>query len=114
GEKRCAHWHKQLQERALQGRREEERLKCEPLRNKAVKGRQRGDRHTAYKKKGGGPWHKVDESRHLLHVPLVRRMEYGAGAHEEKTLEHRVVQGVVDAGGEGQGRKKRHLERGED
>ena len=88
----------------------EERLEEQPLRHEAVEGRQPAMATDAQEEEGGRPRHAADEATEAIHVARARRVKDGARAHEEQSLEGRVIHGMEERRGEGEGGRGKHLE----
>ena len=107
GQQRADRRHHDLQRPLRQLRTEQDRLEHQPFRDKAVERRKRRDRDAADEKDERGQRHAVDEAAELLHVPLARRRQHGAGAEEQQALEERMIENVKQRRGEGQRRGER-------
>ncbi len=92
--------HQHVDERLRQAGREQERLQQQPLGDEAVERRQPGDRERADQRQPRDPGHPVDQAAQLAEAALLRRVQHRAGGEEEQALEERVVERVVEHGGQ--------------
>jgi hypothetical protein len=84
------------------------RLQQQPLGYKAVQRRQPRDRQRPDQRQPRHPRHAPDQAAEPAEVALARCVQHRTGGEEQQALEHRVVQAVVQRGGERQRRGRAH------
>ena len=91
----------------------QQRLVRQPFADEAVERRQAGNGHRADQKTERRHRHAADEPAHLFHVARARGLQNGAGAQKQQALEDGVVQRVVEARDQRDGRQRGMAERAE-
>ena len=110
-----------MQRGLRQGRRGDDRLEQQPLRDEAVERRQGRDGERAHQEEGGRARHAVDEAAQPVEIAPPGGVQHGAGAEEQQRLEPRMIERmqqrrrhrhgrrlVLAVGAEGQSQAQRH------
>ena len=84
---------------------EQQRLKCQPLADKAVQERQTGDRHRADEEEESRPGHASQQAAKLFELPRARPHHHASRAEKQQPFEHGVIQHVRQTGGDRHGRQ---------
>ncbi len=81
----------------------EDRLEQEPFRDEAVQGRECRDRGRAHEHRRARPRQAVDQPVEPLEIARAGGVQHRAGTTEEERLEDRVIEGVQQRRGRGEG-----------